>query len=96
MRILMMVIYLLLIVIGVSFAALNANSVDVNLYFKKISMPISVLMTIMLGIGILLGFMLFIVRYWRLKAECYRIKNQLKLTEKEIKNLRSIPLQDQH
>ncbi|HAT9001926.1 TPA: LapA family protein, partial [Legionella pneumophila subsp. pneumophila] len=24
------------------------------------------------------------------------MKNQLKLTEKEIKNLRSIPLQDQH
>ncbi|HHF7365289.1 TPA: LapA family protein [Legionella bozemanae] len=96
MRILMLVIYILLIVIGVSFAALNATSVDVNFYFKVISMPISVLMTIMLGIGILIGFILFMWRYWRLKAECHKIKNQLKLTEKEIKNLRSIPLQDQH
>ncbi|MGL5742635.1 MAG: LapA family protein [Legionella sp.] len=96
MLIIMLVIYLLLIGIGVSFAALNATSVDVNLYFKTISMPISVLMTIMLGIGILVGFILFIGRYWRLKAECHKIKNQLKLTEKEIKNLRSIPLQDQH
>ncbi|KTC89023.1 LapA family protein [Fluoribacter dumoffii] len=96
MRILMLVIYILLIIIGVSFAALNASSVDVNLYFKTISMPISVLMTIMLGIGILVGFIIFIGKYWRLKAECHKIKNQLKLTEKEIKNLRSIPLQDQH
>lgn len=96
MRILMLIIYILLIIIGVSFAALNATSVDVNFYFKTISMPISVLMTIMLGIGILIGFILFIARYWRLKAECHKLKNQLKLTEKEIKNLRSIPLQDQH
>ncbi|KTC78676.1 LapA family protein [Legionella cincinnatiensis] len=96
MRILMLVIYILLIVIGVSFAALNATSVDVNFYFETLSMPISVLMTIMLGIGVVIGFILFIVRYWRLKAECHRLKNQLKLTEKEIKNLRSIPLQDQH
>jgi lipopolysaccharide assembly protein A len=96
MRILMLVIYVLIIIIGVSFAALNASSVDVNFYFETISMPISVLMTIMLGIGILVGFILFIGKFWRLKAECNKIKNQLKLTEKEIKNLRSIPLKDQH
>jgi len=96
MRLVMLIIYILLIIIGVSFAALNATSVGVNFYFKTVSMPISVLITIMLGIGILIGFLLFICRYWRLKAECHKIKNQLKLTEKEIKNLRSIPLQDQH
>lgn len=96
MRILMLVFYILLVIIGVSFAALNASSVVINLYFKTVSMPLAVLMTIMLGIGIVLGFMFFIARYWRLKLECLKIKNQLRLTEKEIKNLRSIPLQDQH
>lgn len=96
MRIIMMTIYLLLILIGVSFAALNASTVQVNLYLTTIKMPISVLMTLMLGIGVLIGFLLFVSRYWRLKAEHRKIKNQLKLTEKEIKNLRSIPLQDQH
>lgn len=96
MRLTMLVVYILLIIIGVSFAALNASSVQVNFYFKIVSMPISVLMTIMLGIGILIGIILFVVRYWRLKIECQKVKNQLRLTEKEIKNLRSIPLQDQH
>ncbi|BCA95368.1 hypothetical protein TUM19329_17290 [Legionella antarctica] len=96
MRILMLVIYIVLIIIGVSFAALNASSVQVNFYFKTLSMPISVLMTIMLGVGIFIGFILFIGRYWRLKIEYRRMKSQLKLTEREIKNLRSIPLQDQH
>lgn len=92
----MLVLYIVLIIIGVSFAALNASSVQVNFYFKTLSMPISVLMTIMLGIGIFIGFILFIGRYWRLKIEYRKMKGQLKLTEREIKNLRSIPLQDQH
>lgn len=96
MRILRLVIYILLIIIGVSFAALNASSIPVNFYFKTLSMPICVLMTIMLGVGIFFGFILFIGRYWRLKIDYRKIKGQLKLTEKEIKNLRSIPLQDQH
>ena len=96
MRLLMLVTYILLILVGVSFAALNASSVQVNFYFKTLSMPISVLMTLMLGVGVLIGFVLFILRYWRLKVECRKMRSQLKLTEKEIKNLRSIPLQDQH
>lgn len=96
MRLFMIFIYLLLILLGVSFAALNASSVEVNLYFKTISMPISVLMTLMLGLGLILGFVLFILRYWRLKMEYSKVRSQLKLTEKEIKNLRAIPLKDQH
>ncbi|KTD22801.1 Predicted membrane protein [Legionella lansingensis] len=96
MRLFMIIFYLFLILLGVTFAALNASSVQVNFYFTKLTMPISVLMTIMLGIGLLLGFLLFLYRYWRLKVEYLKLKNQSKLIEKEIKNLRSIPLQDQH
>ena len=95
MRILLTVFYVFLILLGISFAALNASSVQVNLYFTKLVLPISVLITVMLGVGVCIGFLLFLGRYWRLKAEHRRISNQLKLTEKEIKNLRSIPIQDE-
>lgn len=94
MRIVMIMFYLLLILVGVSFAGLNASSVPVNVYFTTLHMPISVLIILTLGLGILLGLMLFLGRYWRLKSEHRKIKNQLKLTEKEIRNLRAIPLQD--
>ncbi len=96
MRILLTVFYLFLILLGISFAALNAASAQVNLYFTKLTLPIAVLMIVMLGLGVCLGFFLFLARYWRLKTEHRRISNQLKLTEREIKNLRSIPIQDQH
>lgn len=95
MRIIMTIVYLVMILFGVSFAALNATAVEVNFYFTTMKMPISVLMITTLGIGILIGFFMFLFRYWHLKREHRKIKNQLALTEKEIKNLRSIPLQDQ-
>lgn len=94
MRFIMMIVYLILIVFGVSFAALNAGSVQVNFYFRTLAMPISVLIILVLGLGIIIGLILFMMKYWRLKADYRKLKGQLKLTEKEIKNLRCIPLQD--
>jgi len=94
MRIVMTIAYILLIIIGIGFAGLNAASVQINVYFTTLAMPVSVLIILTLGIGVILGFILFLGRYWRLKAEHRKLKNQLKLTEKEIRNLRAIPLQD--
>ncbi|HBI21694.1 MAG TPA: DUF1049 domain-containing protein [Legionella sp.] len=96
MRIMMTIFYLLLVLVGISFAGLNAQSVHINVYFTAFNIPVSVLIILMLSFGMLLGFCLSLCRYWRIKAECRKIKNQLKLTEKEIRNLRAIPLQDPH
>ena len=96
MRIFIWLFYLLLILLGVTFAALNAGTVQVNFYVKTVSIPIAVLMTTMFGVGLLLGFLLVQLRYWRLKMELIKIRNQLKISAKEIKNLRDIPLKDQH
>lgn len=96
MRFMMMIVYLILIVLGVSFAALNAGSVQVNFYITSLTIPISVLIILVLGIGIVIGLILFMLKYWRLKVDYRKLKSQLQLTEKEIKNLRCIPLQDQH
>lgn len=96
MRILMIIVYLLLIILGVTFAALNAGSVQVNFYVRTLNMPIAVLIAIVLGLGLLIGYALALTKYLRLKVENMRVKNQLRLTEKEIKNLRDIPLKNQH
>ena len=96
MRVLVWLFYVLLILLGASFAALNAGTVQVNLYVTTLSIPIAVLMTGMFGMGLLLGFFLSLLRYWRLKVELIKIKNQLKVSAREIKNLRDIPLKGQH
>ena len=92
MRIFMIIFYTILILFGISFAALNAQSVPINFYFTTVQIPISVLMILMLGLGVSVGLILMMFRYWCLRAEHRKIKNQLQLTEREIKNLRIIPL----
>ena len=96
MRILMIIIYFIMAVLVVAFAALNAGSSQINLYFTTLTMPIALWMLLCCLFGILIGFCLFLGRFLRLKRVVHKIKNELKLTEKEIKNLRAIPLQDQH
>lgn len=96
MRIIKIFLYIILLLVGISFAALNAGSVQVNLYVTTLTLPISVLMVFMMGLGLLIGFVLFVARYWQFKMELLKIQNQLKITEKEIKNLRDIPLKNQH
>jgi putative membrane protein len=79
---------------GVSFAALNASAVTLNLYFKTLTLPISVWMIIALALGVLIGLMMFFGRYWGVKSKYRKTKNQLQLMEREIKNLREIPLKN--
>ena len=96
MRLIMMIFYFMVVLFGVSFSVLNAGAVQLNFYFKTFSIPISLLMILILALGIFIGFFVFATRYWCLKAHHRKLKHQLELTEREIKNLRSIPLKDQH
>lgn len=96
MRIAKIIFYLLIILLGISFAALNASNVKINFYIATWTMPVSVLAIIMLSVGIVCGLIISMGKFWRLKREIRKMRDQLKLTEKEIKNLRSIPLRDQH
>jgi len=92
----MTLFYVLIALLGVSFAALNASSVLVSFYFMKVSMPVSILMMLTFGVGIMVGFIISLLRYYRLKSETRRLKNQLKITQREIKNLRTIPVTDNY
>jgi len=94
MRIVSVIFYVIIIVLGISFAALNASSVQLNLYIKQISMPVSILVIVMLAIGFFIGFFSTICRQWRQKREIKELKSKLLIAEKEVKNLRSIPLND--
>ena len=94
MRIFMAMFYLLIVILGISFAALNATSVQINFYFKSLLLPLSFVIAVTLFLGVIIGFCLFLFRYYGLRLEKHKLQHQLRLTEKEIKNIRSIPLQD--
>jgi lipopolysaccharide assembly protein A len=96
MRIIRWAIILLIILLGISFASLNAEKVTVHYYLGISHIPISLLVVITLVIGILIGFFAGLILYFKAKRANFRLKKRMKMAEKEIANLRAIPLKDSH
>lgn len=81
--------------LGVSFSCLNASLVKINLYITTYELHLSLLLVFTLGVGILIGCLFMSTIYIRLKAENLSIKNKVKWADKEINNLRSLPIKDE-
>jgi len=85
---------LVIILFGMTFATLNSESVTINYYFDESSLPLSLLLVLVFALGCLTGM---VVGFWLLiksKVINYQLRQRLNLAEKEIENLRAIPLQD--
>jgi len=96
MRIFSYLFMLLLILIGVSFACLNAEPVLVNYYFGTSKTPLSMLLVLTLIFGVALGLLVSLVMSIKYKRNNSRLRQRLALAEKEVSNLRAIPLKDEH
>jgi putative membrane protein len=96
MRLFILFIYLLLIIVCLAFAALNATEVTLKLHWITLQLPLAFIMVICFAAGLVLGAILFIGKYLGLRHSYRKIKNQVSLMETEIKNLRSIPIQESH
>ena len=86
---------LLLILFGVSFAILNSEMVSINYYLGAKQMPLSILLMVDFGLGLLIGWIGMGFRVMSLKTSLYRLKKKLQVAEKEIDNLRAIPVKDE-
>lgn len=94
MRIVSYLFLLIIVVFGVTFASLNSDSVTVNYYFSESTLPLSLLIVLVFSLGCLVGML---VGFWiiiKSKLNNYRVNQRLAMAEKEISNLRAIPLQD--
>jgi putative membrane protein len=96
MRIISAIIILLILILGVTFASLNAEPVVVNYYLGSSKLPLSLLLVLILGCGALLGILVSIPIWARLKKENYTLSHRIKVVEKELANLRISPLNEAH
>lgn len=96
MRSLTYILIFVIFLIGLTFACLNAESVSINYYIGTAKLPLSLLLAFAFLVGGLLGLFAGLKRLLRLKRERYRLQQRLKLAEKEIENLRVMPLKDTH
>lgn len=94
MRIISYFFLLIIVLFGILFGVLNSESVTINYYLGQSTLPLSLLLVLVFALGCLIGM---IVGFWlviKAKLTNYRLKQRLNLAEKEISNLRAIPLQD--
>jgi uncharacterized integral membrane protein len=96
MRLLILFFYLLLVVICLAFAALNATPVHLKLYWISLQLPLAFIMVSCFAGGLILGAIIFVSKYLILNHQYHKAKKQIIMLEKEIKNLRAIPIQDSH
>lgn len=94
MRIVSYFFLLVIILFGMTFATLNSESVTINYYLGQNTLPLSLLLVLVFAFGCLIGMVVGIWLLIKSKIVNYRLKQRLHLAEKEIDNLRAIPLQD--
>ena len=96
MRIFSYIIWVLLIIIGVSFAILNSQSLSLNYFVGKTTIYFPFLFLLLLLCGAILGFLAALPFLMRSKAQAHRLKQKMKALEQEVANLRAIPIKDPH
>jgi putative membrane protein len=94
MRVVSYFFLLVIIIFGMTFATLNSESVTINYYLGQTTLALSLLLVIVFALGCLVGMVVGIWLLIKAKILNYRLKQRLSLAEKEIDNLRAIPLQD--
>lgn len=88
------IFFILLLMIGVGFAALNATEVQLDYFFGKTSLSLPWVVIGAVGLGFLFGLLVSGIAIFRARAETRRVRKERRLMEAELKNLRSLPLRN--
>ncbi len=96
MRFVSYLLLLAVVIVGVSFATLNSESVVINYYIGQAKMALSFLLVLAFAGGCVIGLLVGIWFYLKVRFKNRGLTYQLRMAEKEVQNLRNIPLQDRH
>ena len=95
-RIIYLILIMLLVIFGIVFAVLNAEPVKLNYYFGSSDVPLSLTLVLAMVVGAVLGVLASASLIISSKREATKLRKSVEVAEKEVANLRAIPLRDQH
>jgi len=93
-RIMTIILFVIVLMLGTGFSAINLTSVDINYYLGVLRLPLSMVVIISIILGTLLGALALSTTILRLKYENRRLRKKLIISEKEINSLRILPITD--
>lgn len=94
MRIVKLVLILLVTILTVTFTLLNSQPVKLDFYMGSYEIDLVIVIIVCLVLGSALGITAVLGKLISLKQELLRKDKKIRVTEKEVENLRSIPLKD--
>lgn len=95
-RIVIFAVLLLVTLLGLSFALMNADSVRLMYYFGEVQAPLSLVVVLAIALGAFLGVLASMGMVVGQKREIAKLRKSVKIAEEEVSNLRSLPLKDSH
>ena len=76
------------------FTLLNSFSIWLNYYIGHVKVYVPLLLVIELALGVTIGWLLFCPSYLKLKSSQMKLKSRNKQLQKEVDNLRILPIKD--
>lgn len=96
MRIVTYVLWIVLILVGISFALLNSHTLPLDYFIGKTNIYFPLLFVLLLLCGAILGILALIPLLIRSQTTIHRLKHKMKILDQEVANLRRIPIKDSH
>ncbi len=88
------ILSLLIFIVSLVFFLKNNQMIVFNYLIASQEIALSLLLFISLSIGALLGILAWLPKVFSLKHRITKLEKQVKLTEKELDNLRVMPMKD--
>ncbi len=83
MRILTTALFIVIFFVALIFSVLNFQTVEIDLYFFTLSLPLTIALTIELFAGILIGYLVALVNMMKLKAQYSQLSRKLAKEERQ-------------
>lgn len=84
MKIISYLFLMIIIVLGFTFACLNADAVNINYYIGSTSIALSMLLLMTLVVGMIISFLISLTWVFKLKRKLYHSRHQMKKLEQEL------------
>jgi len=95
-RVLYIIAVVLTLILGAVFSARNADIVKLDFVITVVDTNLSLAIIISLILGACLGILASLAWLISAKREMQRLKKQASVSQKELNNLRAIPIRDEH
>jgi putative membrane protein len=94
-RVFYVVVAIVFLFFGVTFAYQNRQTVDVSYYFGlSWSGPLALALLAAVAIGVLIGFLATLRTVLRQQRQLAATRNEVRQVEQEVQNLRALPIKD--